>query len=133
MKDDLQNPDQRAIWATIGALNAAWTQGRPEELSRYFHPQMIAVTPSERVRLAGAGACIAAWKTFADQAKIRYWREIEPLIRVYGEAAVVSYYYEMSCAIAHREVQFSGRDLFFLIRENDRWWVVADQFSNYPE
>jgi hypothetical protein len=31
-----------------------------------------------------------------------------------------------------RTIALSGRDMFFLIREQDRWWVVADQFSSTP-
>jgi hypothetical protein len=25
-----------------------------------------------------------------------------------------------------------GRDMLVLVREDGRWWVVADQFSPYP-
>ena len=29
-------------------------------------------------------------------------------------------------------IKMSGRDMFFFIKEGDRWWAVADQFSPYP-
>lgn len=132
MHSPFTDPSQREIWATVRALNDAWTQGRPDELQRYFHRQMVAIAASERLRRVGAQACIAGWTAFAEAARISDWREIEPLIQVYGEAAVVSYYFEMSCTIAGQEARFSGRDMFFLVRENGRWWAVADQFSNYP-
>jgi len=132
METPFTDPRQREIWATVRALNTAWTQGRPDELQHYFHPQMVAITASDRLRRVGAAACIAGWTAFAETARIDHWQEMEPLIQVYGEAAVVSYYYEISCTIGSQEVRFSGRDMFFLIRENGRWWAVADQFSNYP-
>jgi ketosteroid isomerase-like protein len=31
-----------------------------------------------------------------------------------------------------QEMAMKGRDMFFLVREEDRWLVVADQFSPEP-
>lgn len=132
MDSQFNDPTQREIWATIRALNDAWTQGQPAQLSRYFHPQMVAITATDRRRRIGAAACIAGWTAFAEAARLAEWRELEPLIQVYGDSAVVSYYYELACTINGQEIRLDGRDMFFLVRDNGRWWVVADQFSGYP-
>ncbi|MBS1209199.1 MAG: hypothetical protein H6R19_1597 [Proteobacteria bacterium] len=132
MEIQFDNPVQQEIWATIRALNDAWTVGNPDDLRHYFHADMVAITPTDRLRREGAAACIAGWKGFASAATIHAWQEREPLIRVFGEAAVVSYYYDMSCDMGGRTIALSGRDMFFLIREQNRWWVVADQFSSTP-
>lgn len=132
MNATFTDPDEREIWSTIRALNDAWTQGNPDDLAQFFHPRMIAVTPVDRLRRDGAAACIAGWKGFAEAARIYRWQEFDPLIRVYSDAAVVAYYYEIDFDMGGRRIEQSGRDLFFLIRENGRWWVVADQFSSYP-
>jgi len=127
------DPIQQEIWATLRALNDAWTQGRPERLVEYFHPKMIAITPVDRLRRDGAASCIAGWQGFAESTRIRSWREIDPLIRVFGDSAVVSYCYEIRFEIGGQVIEQGGRDLFFFVRENDRWWAVADAFSSYPE
>lgn len=126
------DPVQREIWATLRALNDAWTLGHPDDLADYFHPQMIAVTPVDRLRRDGAPDCIAGWKSFAEATVIDRWQEFDPLIRVYGDAAVASYYYEIDFEMGGKRIVQSGRDLFFLVRDDGRWWVVADQFSPYP-
>ena len=126
------DPVEREIWATLRALNDAWTQGRPDLLANYFHARMIAITPVDRLRRDGAVACVAGWKGFADVARIFRWQEFDPLIQVYGDAAVASYYYEIDYEMGGQRTVQSGRDLFFLVRENGRWQVVADQFSPYP-
>ena len=126
------DPTHREIWATLRALNDAWTQGNPAQLADYFHRDMIAVTPVDRLRREGAAACIAGWQGFAESTRIHSWHEIDPLIRVFGEAAVVSYYYEIRFEMGGQTIEQCGRDLFFLVRENGRWWVVADAFSSYP-
>jgi hypothetical protein len=74
------------VWETIQALNRLWTvEGKPDKLGGYFHERMIAITPTDRLRREGGEACVAGWKAFTDNAKIHYWKEINPLIEVYGE------------------------------------------------
>ena len=126
------DPTKREIWATLRALNDAWTQGDPARLADYFHRDMIAITPVDRLRRDGAAACIAGWQDFAESTRIHSWREIEPLIRVFGDSAVVTYYYEIRFEVGGQVQEQEGRDLFFFVRENGRWWAVADQFSGDP-
>ncbi len=132
MDHHFDDPTQREIWATLRALNDAWTQGNPAQLADYFHRDMIAVTPVDRLRRDGAVACIAGWQGFAESTRIHRWREIDPLIHVFADAAVVSYYYEIRFEVDGKIIEQNGRDLFFFVRENGRWWAVADQFSGYP-
>lgn len=122
----------REIWQTVRAMNATWTKGDPSELVNYFHRDMVAVTATDRYRREGGAACIAGWKGFAEAAAIYHWEEIDPCIRVYGDAAVVTYYFEIAYAMNGRTIEMRGRNMFFLIRENGRWWAVADQYSPYP-
>jgi len=49
-----------------------------------------------------------------------------------GDTAVVTYYFEGEFEIAGQRVTLGGRDMFVFVRENGRWWAVADQFSPYP-
>lgn len=133
MPHELSDPTQQEIWNTIRALNDAWTQGHADRLVDHFHPQMVAITPVDRLRREGADACIAGWKGFADAARIHHWKEIEPLIQVYGDAAVVTYYYDIDFEMNGQHLHQGGRDMFFLVRESGRWWAVADQFSSWPD
>jgi ketosteroid isomerase-like protein len=126
------DPIKQEIWATVRAMNDAWTKGDPDELSRFFHRDMVAVTPTDRRRLEGGAACIAGWKGFCDAARIHRWEEIDPVIKVFGDSAVVAYYFDMSFDMGGKTLHSSGRDLFFFVREGERWWAVADQFSPYP-
>ena len=132
MGTSFDSPEQQEIWTTVRDINDAWTKGNPDDLAHFFHPQMMAITPVDRLRRDGAEQCIAGWKSFAEAAKIHNWQETDPLIRVYGDAAVVTYFYEISFEMGGQSFEEGGRDLFFFIRENGRWWAVADQFSSYP-
>ena len=65
-------------------------------------------------------------------ARIHRWREIEPLVQLYGDTAVVTYYFDMAFDMGGRTIELGGRDMFVFVKENGRWWAVADQFSPYP-
>lgn len=133
MSATFDDPVKQEIWATLRALNNAWTKGNPDDLREYFHENMVAITATDRQRRMGRAACLAGWKGFAAATTIHHWTESEPDIRLYNDAAVVSYYYDMSFTMGGQRIASQGRDLFFFIRENGRWWAVADQFSAYPE
>jgi uncharacterized protein (TIGR02246 family) len=120
------------IWSMVRAMNDAWTLGDPNDLAKYFHPDMIAVTPAARHKLDGGQACIEGWKSFANSAKTHYWKEIDPAIHVYGNAAVVAYDFDMSFDMGGKTIQSAGRDLLLVVKENGKWLVAADQFSPYP-
>jgi Domain of unknown function (DUF4440) len=126
------DPVQKEIWATLRALNDAWTKGNPDALAQYFHPNMVAITATDRHRIRGGAACTAAWKAFAIAARIHHWKEIDPVIHVYGDAAVVAYDFDMAFEMNGQTTQMSGRDMFFFVKEAGKWWAVADQFSAYP-
>jgi len=132
MPHQFDDPNHQEIWQTVRAMNIAWTQGNPDNLAHYFHRDMIAVTATDRLRRESGADCIAGWKGFAETAFIHEWKEIDPLIRVYGNAAVVSYYFDIDFEMGGHRIEMGGRDMFFFIKENGRWWAVADQYSPYP-
>jgi ketosteroid isomerase-like protein len=64
---------------------------------------------------------------------VQYLAEIDPKINIFGNTAVVTYYFEMSFEIDGQPAKTSGRDLFVFLKEGDKWWAVANQFSPYPK
>ncbi|MDO8789891.1 MAG: nuclear transport factor 2 family protein [Sulfuritalea sp.] len=126
------DPVKQEIWSTLRAMNDAWTKGDPDDLSKFFHHNMVAITATDRNRLEGGAACIAGWKDFCSAARIHRWEEIDPTIQVYGNSAVVAYYFDMSFEMGGQTINMGGRDMLFFVKESERWWAVADQFSPYP-
>jgi len=129
------NQTEAEVWSTIQKMNTCWTCGDPselEKLSDYFHDKMVAITATNKYRLEGKEACFNEWKGFAESTKIHFWKESDPKIQIYGDAAVVTYYFDMSFDMGGQTINMGGRDMFTLIKENDKWLVVADQFSQYP-
>jgi hypothetical protein len=123
------------VWKTVHELNLLWTRhNQPAMLVNYFHRNMVAISPASRQRILGQDACVASWKSFTGSTVIHEWKEIDPLVELFGnnKFAVVTYYYEMSCDMRGQALNLSGRDLFTLVNENGKWWVTSDHFSPYP-
>jgi len=129
------DPEKQEIWQVLLRLNDCWTtpDGNPEQLADFFHKNMVAITPTDRKRLEGQEACVAGWLGFAKAATIHRWEEIEPRIDVYGNSAVVTYYFDMSFTMGGHKIGMTGRDMFFFVKESGRWWAVANQFSPTPQ
>ena len=123
---------QQQVWKTVQDLNDCWTKGDGSNLVRYFHPRMVAIVPTSRERLVGRDACVAGWVGFAKLATILSWKGIDPQIELFGDTAVVTYYFDIHFEMNGRTIHMSGRDMFTFVKENDRWWAVADQYSPNP-
>jgi hypothetical protein len=92
---------------------------------------MVAIAPSSKDRVADREACVAAWKAFADSARIKSWRETDTRIDVYngGKTAIVTYKYHITYQSGGQSMTAHGRDMYVLVEESGRWWAVADQFQ----
>lgn len=126
---------KQEVWKTIQELNRAWAiDENPDKLKNYFHKDMVAITPTDHKRVEGRDACIAGWKKFVESTKIHYWKEKDPKVQIYGSGkfAVVTYYWEISYKMGGQTIKTAGRDMFALVKEKGKWWVVADQFSTFP-
>mgnify|MGYP000482834772 CR=1 FL=1 len=116
----------------IKAMNKCWTEGNPDDLNNFFHENMVAITPTDKNRLEGKTACVAAWSSFAKNTKIISWAERDHKILMFGDTAIAAYYFDISISMGAQTINMSGRDMFTLIKEKGAWWVVADQFSPFP-
>jgi len=48
---DSFSPLEQEVWNFILEMNRTWTtKAQPEELRNYFHPDMVAITPSDKFR-----------------------------------------------------------------------------------
>ena len=70
-------------------------KGRPEKLEEYSHEDMVIAFPGFGRRGVGKRACVERYEAFVSEATIRDLKESQPLIDVWGDAAVASYRFEL--------------------------------------
>jgi ketosteroid isomerase-like protein len=125
----------REIETMIRDMNRCWTESWNEPAFRKFiHPSAVAIVPTTPGRLEGQDAYVAGWRSFAEAATIREWKESDHRVQLYaaGKCAVATYLFSITFSMGGQMQTMKGRDMFFLVQEGKRWLVVADQFSPEP-
>jgi len=126
---------QAEVIETIRAMNRCWTKiWDEEEFRRCIHLNAVAIVPTAPGRLEGQEAYVAGWKHFALTTTIHSWTETDHQVQIYadGKCAVATYLFSITFSMGGQEQTLHGRDMFFLVREDGRWLVAADQFSPEP-
>jgi len=120
---------------TIRSMNRCWTETWNEtEFRKYIHPDAVAIVPSTPGRLEGQDAYVAGWKSFVETTRVHDWIETDHHVHIYasGRCAVVTYLFSIAFGTGSQMHVMNGRDMVFLVREQGKWLVAADQFSPEP-
>jgi ketosteroid isomerase-like protein len=115
---------KQEIEQILRAINEAWTQGKPEDLGRYFHPDMVIVGPDGQPAGRGSEACISSYRSFAQSAKIHSFSQAGFQIEVFENTSAATYSFSLSYEIDGQVFKDSGRDMFVFSREREGWKAV---------
>ncbi|MFY9558273.1 MAG: nuclear transport factor 2 family protein [Blastocatellia bacterium] len=108
----------------IKQINDAWVHGRLEQLASLFNEEIVMVHPDFIQRTEGRAACVASYEDFCKQATVRDFKINNPGIDVFGNTAIATYSYEIEYEMGGERFNDAGRDVFVLVRDNDRWQAV---------
>jgi hypothetical protein len=118
------HPDSEAIRRLLQRINAAWREGRVEELYDCFHEKISVAPPGFQTRVEGREPCVQSYRDFLSQAVVKEYTESEPVVDVWENTAVATYRWEMTWEMGGQTYRESGHDLFVFSREAGRWWAV---------
>ena len=91
----VQTSARHAVAETMQRINHAWLDGRPGDIAALIHPAMVMVYPGFAGRGEGRDTIVAGFVDFCSNARVHSYQEGEAQIDVAGEAAVMSYTFEM--------------------------------------
>jgi hypothetical protein len=124
MHTEFESQTQQQIWRTVQRLNKEWVNNKTEELLYYFHKDMV-ITGKDLHELSHNRAeCIKSYKDFMSEAVVNEYKESDPVVNVFAYTAIVSYRFDINYTINGKTYQESGRDLFVMIKEDERWQAV---------
>jgi ketosteroid isomerase-like protein len=130
--DQLSTTAQKEVWEVVRRINAAWVERQPERLLDLFHDRIVIVGPDGQRFGEGKAACVGSYRDFCMSALVAFYRESDPQVDVYDAVAVVSYRFEIEYTIEGKIHRETGRDLFVLEKESDRWLAVWRQLVAQP-
>ena len=105
-----------------------------EKLKEFFHENMVSITPSDHDILYGKAKNLEMYHGFMESSEVVSWELVEPEVHLYnnGKTAVLSTYYKITIKAEPENLVLEGRDLMTLVKEDENWVIVADQFSSFP-
>jgi ketosteroid isomerase-like protein len=109
---------------TIDAINAAWRENRPREMSALLHPDIIMAFPAFSGTLAGRDALLASFDEFCLNARVLDYREFDLQVHVVGDTAVVTFTFAMAYERAAYREHSTGRDFWIFARQQGQWIAV---------
>ncbi|MDP4174819.1 MAG: nuclear transport factor 2 family protein [Bacteroidota bacterium] len=122
--------EKQLVLDLVQKMNKCWTEGDPCLVDNYFHEKMVAMNPSQSGRILGKEACVNGWVGFNKSTSIKSWKEIDPLVEIFNsDTAIVTYNFEILYDMNGISYDIKGKDMFTLIKENGKWWIVANHFS----
>jgi len=119
-------PDSRheAVVATIQRINRLWLNGQVEDLGPLVHPEIVMVFPGFTGRMQGRQEFLAGFRDFCENAKVHEFRDYDHQTDVAGNAAVVTFQYEMIYERSAERYRATGRDLWIFQSQGDAWIAV---------
>lgn len=120
----MAEPVAQQIRAVLAGLTAAWRKGRTQDIGEMLHPSVVFVRPGFAGRAEGRAACVATYEEFLKVALVLRFEESEPVIDVWGDAAVATVRWEMAWEVGGQRSEESGHDIYALVREGGRWLVA---------
>lgn len=131
-----ESPEKMKAWNTVRTINRHWAiTENMDSLGLYIHQDMVIFSPDSKDRLQRKTSIIDAYSEYAAYAQTVSFKEYNPMVQLYNnnQTAVVTYYYDLVIKIPSGETQkFTGRDMYTLIMDRDRWIAVAQHYSAIP-
>ena len=82
------------VLEVIRAFNEAFAANDPERYFRFVDPEIVVLTPSSPYRVEGRADDREEfeWGLRTGRSRVGYFQELQPLVRLHGDVAVVTYY-----------------------------------------
>lgn len=113
----------------IKKINACWLSGNPEDLAKYFHENIIIVSPDLQIMGEGKDNCIKSYLDFLASSNILSYSENVVEVNDYENTAAVFLSFSISWEIGGERNEEEGKELYIFSRENDDWKLVLRKLT----
>jgi ketosteroid isomerase-like protein len=113
-------------------LNAAWPEGRLEDVGRCFHEGAVMVPPGGAGRVAGREAMVASYRGFLEAAKIHSFEILDFKVDVFDVTACAAVPFQIRYELQGQVYDEKGEEILVLIREAGEWWIAWRTMVSLP-
>lgn len=112
------------VASTMRHINRAWLEGRVDDMGRMVHPGIVMTLPGFTGRIRGSADFLSGFKEFCDSATILQFEEVDQQIDRIGNAAVLSFRYDMLYERSGQRYRATGRDVWIFEEADGDWLAV---------
>lgn len=108
----------------VRAMNAAWLEGRIEDLRDYFADDVVLVPPGSGDRLIGREDVMESFRQYLEQAVTHEFEERSLAVDVIGSTAVARLRFRVRYEYAGSVYEEQGQDILVLAESGECWRIV---------
>ncbi len=129
-KTEVLNSSQKEILNLIKSINRAWLGGRIEDLRKYFHNNIIMISPDFNNRMTGSEEIIKSYKDFYSNSKTYSFDESDFHVELFDKTATADYLYHIVYEINNKKYDGTGREIWTFSNTNNYWLAVWRFMTN---
>src|SRR4030095_8812351 len=99
----------------IRDLNAAWPEGRLEDVGRCFDEEAVMVPPGGGVLVRGREAIVGSFREFLGMAKVHGFAMLDPTVAVFGATACAVVPFQIRYELQGQVYDEKGEDILVLM------------------
>jgi len=107
----------------------AFNKGDVDEILKYFDENIIGFSSTRHERLMGLEALRNTFLYYLKEAEKIEFSITSPVVQVYGDIAILSFYWLVVQIDGGRRREIQGRGTHVFHRKNGEWKIVHEHFS----
>jgi ketosteroid isomerase-like protein len=119
-------PQETEVWQVIRAFNEAFAANDVNRYFTYMDDDLVVIVPHSPYRIEGIAHDREGFEYSlkTGSGRVGYFQSLQPLIRVYGDSAIVTYYSRGSYGAEGLAKTAYYKETDILIRRTDGWKIA---------
>jgi len=114
-------PEATTVLQVLKEINRCWLEGRPEDIGRYFHEDIVVLLPGFSGKARGRSAVVQSFVDFCSNAQVHEYSESDHDLDVIGDQAIAGYSFRITYSLTGKKYEGTGRDIWSFTRHEGRW------------
>jgi ketosteroid isomerase-like protein len=126
MKTARMTAEEREVWSVVEAFNRAFAGNDPERYFTFIDEDIVVIIPSSPYRIEGIRDDREEFEYSlrAGATRVGYFQELQPLVQVFGDTAVVTYYSRGAYGPEGSATTAYLKETDVLVKKNGKWKIV---------
>lgn len=107
----------------------AFNEGNINKIIEFFYPDIVGFSSTKHDRIAGLQALRETFEFYLKEAEKIDYQIFEPTVQVFGETAVITFYWQVKLTKGSHTQNIKGRGSHVYAKVDSQWKIVHEHFS----